>query len=639
MAGKRSSPRLSLYAAGVIMLVALLAFPAFALAHAAVARAEPAPGSVLQQAPERVIIRFTEPVEPRFSKITVLDSQGRQVDKGDSERYQNDPAAISVTLQPLPDGIYTVAWTNLSAVDGHGLSGSYVFSVGVPLPVAPQPVTPRGEGPAFLQSPAEPVLHWLGLLSILTIIGTLVFELFIARAVFAAATESASPQMESQINLRTFKLAWLAVGVFAMASIGDLIVKTSLANNIPLLQALGRPALSFLETGWGGLWLWRMNILLAMFAVLLLAWLDRHKRRESGGREWQIVALVLAAGVLFTISLVSHGAAVTEIRAAAIFSDYLHLLAASVWVGGLFYLALVVPPIMKAQRQRQKVVGGRRDVAFCPESHVAAMSRFSALATLSVGTLLITGLYSAWAQVTTVEAIDTTYGKVLLAKLGLIVPLLALGAVNSFWVKPRLATNGKALTWLRRVVTIEAILAILVLLSVGILISLEPARQAVSRQEIVQTGQLVLQTTAEDINVKVIIEPGNIGTNLAAVFLTDRTGRPVVNASAMALQLTYLDRDLEPATYFPIDHGSGIWVEHEAVMSVAGNWQARLTIQRPDAFDATATLRFPFPPGAGAIIVPSAKTGKLLWIAEMVLLGILALGVSLHTIRVRRGRS
>jgi putative copper export protein len=65
--------------------------------------------------------------------------------------------------------------------------------------------------------------------------------------------------------------------------------------------------------------------------------------------------------------------------------------------------------------------------------------RFSLLASGCVSTGLLTGAYTAWAQVLVLPALRTPYGVTLLIKLALVLPLLGLGALNLLWVRPRLA--------------------------------------------------------------------------------------------------------------------------------------------------------------------------------------------------------
>ena len=128
--------------------------PGEAYAHANLARSAPAPNSTLDSPPNQVVVWFTEPVEPKFSEIQILAVAGARVDRDDSVVDRNDPTAVSVTLEPLPDGTYTVAWTNVSTVDGHRVRGSFVFSVGEPISGAPVdvPNQPLVQSPGSLCS-------------------------------------------------------------------------------------------------------------------------------------------------------------------------------------------------------------------------------------------------------------------------------------------------------------------------------------------------------------------------------------------------------------------------------------------------------------------------------------------------------
>src|SRR5437868_11079718 len=78
-------------------------------AHANLLRAAPEPHAVLQQPPARITLWFSERIAPGFSAVQVLDAQGRRVDNDDSTVDQ-EATALTVTLQSVPHGLYTVAW-------------------------------------------------------------------------------------------------------------------------------------------------------------------------------------------------------------------------------------------------------------------------------------------------------------------------------------------------------------------------------------------------------------------------------------------------------------------------------------------------------------------------------------------------
>jgi hypothetical protein len=76
-----------------------------------------------------------------FSRVEGLDARRERVDSN-SRVTPDDHYLMVVSLRPgLPDGLYTVAWLNLSEADGHTLSGAYplivgAFSEGVAVPAA-----------------------------------------------------------------------------------------------------------------------------------------------------------------------------------------------------------------------------------------------------------------------------------------------------------------------------------------------------------------------------------------------------------------------------------------------------------------------------------------------------------------------
>ncbi|MBM3948255.1 MAG: c-type cytochrome [SAR202 cluster bacterium] len=615
----------------VLGLLYFFLFPQLASAHANVARAEPPANSVLATAPTTVTIWFTEPVEPSFSSIRVLDSVGAQMDNGDSAVVADDPAALSVTLKPLADGTYTVVWRNVSTVDGHQVRGSYTFSVGQPLDASAAPAEPE---PRLLQSPAEPFFRWLVLLTALAAVGGLSFHLFVVGPVFANKGASEKHRrLGTRLRSRVVMLTLAALGLFFAASLGRLVVHAQKISDTALFQTLGNPLASTLtDTSWGTLWLWRAGLAVAMLALLAV-----HLRFRTRTRAQALLvplALAVGAGALLTMSLSSHGAATAGIEAPAIFSDYLHLLAAAFWVGGLFHLAASVPVLF-----REVSAGERRTILS------GIVTRFSFLAALSVGTLIVTGLYSAFAQVTVLSAATAPYGLTLIAKVALVAPILALAAANLLWVRPRLAKQDGASRWLRRLVAGEVALAVLVLLAVGFMTSMEPARQVASREEATQPQVLSFQDVAEGAAIRLTIEPGYVGANTYAVMLTDQRGIPIVNAESVQIRLTHLGSDLAQEEFQDVvHHGGGHYTLTSNFMSIKGAWQAEVLVRRPDAFDGRAAFRFevgapPQSAGGSARIAPSPTTGKLLLGVEVALLGGLLIGVAfpLGGMRARRG--
>ena len=578
--------------------------PAFG--HANQARSEPSPDSVLETAPMRVAVWFTEPIEPGLSDIRVLDSQGSRADDGESLVDSADGTAMSVGLQPLPDGTYTVAWKNVSTVDGHLVRGSFLFSVGEPISGTP------AEAPSSpsLQSPAEPVLRWLVLLGVLVMVGGLTFDLLVSRPVlFARQADQQLRNLGSRLAARSQGLLWLATAVFIAASVAQLLLQTSAARDVSILGVLPGPAWSMLtDTEWGRIWACRFFLSIG-FAVSVAAMAVAARRAAADQTSLphivlRLLALGFGGAALWTLSLTSHGAATAGIRWEALVVDYVHLVAAAFWVGALFHFGLSIPLVLRSPTPKQRTA--------CLS---AMVPRFSVVAALSVVVLILTGMFSAWAQVNILPALDTHYGLTLVVKLVIVVPLLGLGAINLLWVRPRLSRNDHIRRWLKRFVIGEAVLAVLVVGSVGVLTSLEPARQVAGREGKGVSDSLVFRDTVEGTGIVFEIDPGRVGANRLVVSLEDRLGTPITDASDVSVLLTYIGADLGEEGASTVPAGDGSYVLEQSLISIAGVWQAELTVRRPDAFDARTAFRFEAASsgaGGSALITPSPDTARSL---------------------------
>ncbi|MBY4683159.1 copper resistance CopC family protein, partial [Burkholderia contaminans] len=117
----------------------LLAGVQFAHAHAFPTHQAPSAGETVTASPPRVAIDFDDGLEPAFSSIAVTDAQGRAVTNGKGEVDASNRKHMSVALNPLAPGVYTVAWV-ARARDGHPPQGANPVTVNCPDP-RPRPTT------------------------------------------------------------------------------------------------------------------------------------------------------------------------------------------------------------------------------------------------------------------------------------------------------------------------------------------------------------------------------------------------------------------------------------------------------------------------------------------------------------------
>ena len=119
MTSRLTKPGILILAVGIaIAFVAGLPTPSVA-AHATQVRSTPEGGAVVENAPDRIIVWYSEPLEEQFSSISVLDPSGTSFELGQATIDPTEPRALSIASPELPDGIYVVTWKVLSAVDGH----------------------------------------------------------------------------------------------------------------------------------------------------------------------------------------------------------------------------------------------------------------------------------------------------------------------------------------------------------------------------------------------------------------------------------------------------------------------------------------------------------------------------------------
>jgi methionine-rich copper-binding protein CopC len=111
-----------------LMVLAILAVAATAAAHGMLERSEPRDGSTLKQSPPQVRLLFSSAIEPAYSRVEVLDAEGRRVDLGDGTVDAANRSLLRVSLPALPPGRYRVAWRVLS-VDTHVTEGTVTFRI------------------------------------------------------------------------------------------------------------------------------------------------------------------------------------------------------------------------------------------------------------------------------------------------------------------------------------------------------------------------------------------------------------------------------------------------------------------------------------------------------------------------------
>lgn len=313
-------------------------------------------------------------------------------------------------------------------------------------------------------------VRFLNLTASVVLAGSFGFTLLVARPAFFGTADTKTDFLRFvRIQLRISR--WCLIAIFASALLGLCFqalyvgepaagTSTSLGAVFPLLM----------ETQFGRVWLLRM-VLLIILTGLVLSAMRAHADHDE---RFFAAGFALSAFLLVAIALSSHASAAEgSAFVLQVSADMLHLLACGLWVGGLWPLAVLLGACRR-----------KGDAAACAVATKAAQ-RFSRMALASVAVLIATGGYNAWILVGgLVPMIGTAYGKLLLVKICLLLPLLGLGAMNLLGLKPKLVEAAGArpeealihLGRLARNVRVEMALGLGILLVVGHMGLIPPAR-------------------------------------------------------------------------------------------------------------------------------------------------------------------
>ncbi|MEU5533099.1 copper resistance CopC family protein [Streptomyces sp. NPDC020362] len=579
--------RLTTLAAGLLLLLLGTAVPASA--HAALRESDPADGTVLKSAPRHVTLTFTESVGLLTDSFRVYDPDNHRVRTGEAGHA---PGRSDTARVPLPSrlgtGTYTVAWRVVSA-DSHPVSGALTFSVGKRTATTTSVLQDRTENRATTS-----------LYNIARYLAYLAVALLLGAAAFVAYCRPPRPA-----HLRTPVMAAWAT-LFA-STIVLFLLRFPYEEGMSPARAFALSALTRTATTRPG------ELLLARLALLLLAGASalalRRWRRRIPRRAALTAAAVLATALSLTWAASEHASAGIQVPV-AIASAALHLLAMAAWLGGLTALLLTL-------RRTSP------DPAALPAK---AVTRFSRLAFVSVTILVVTGVYQSWRGLGSWQALaDTSYGRLLLAKLAAVTLLLAAASRSRRWTA-RLASlpttarrdripepaGGPPLPpapeppaaphplpeRLRRSVLAEVAVGVLVLVLTTLLTSTLPGRAAAEAADStapatgLQTASVTtipfdVGTPGGHGKVQITLDPGRVGTNSVQAVVYGPDGG-LSSVPELRITLTLAAQRIGPLDTKVTDRG-GYWAADSFDLPIPGTWTMKVTVRVSEVDQVTVS--------------------------------------------------
>jgi putative copper resistance protein D len=386
--------------------------------------------------------------------------------------------------------------------------------------------------------------------------GVVIFEVTVAMPTFTAAAGVIDRDIE-RLRSRWAWLVWVSLAVAAASGVIWLVLLAADIYAAPIAQI------------WrdGGMWTvasetrFGQMLLARLAAAGLLAASLPMRRRSADWRLWSAGAIVLAIVVLIGPAWTGHAGATPGIAGEfPLAADALHLLAAGAWLGGLPPLAMLLATAWRQKESRWATVTA------------IAVQRFSLLGVISVGTLLASGIANSWYEVGTLNNLFvTSYGQLVLIKIGLFAVMVGLASINRFYLTPRLAT-ASTVRWLYRTSLAETGLGFAAVAVVGFLGAMAPASHA-HHNAAVPEGAAFVHIHSNAGMADVTIVPGRVGTARATIRLWNDDFKPL---AAERLTFTLTPPGGQPITWPVVQAQDGSWQVDVIALSQPGNWKAAI---------------------------------------------------------------
>jgi copper transport protein len=490
----RRLARLCVVAALAGIFLVATAVPASA--HAILKSSDPPKDGVSAQSPPNVTLTFNENVEVSFGAVRVYTCEGKRISAGSPRHSSSSDHTVIVSIPKLDPGVYLVAWRVISA-DSHPVGGTYAFRIG---PGAPPSVGGCATETNAASSKTVGTLLAVARAGVFAglalLIGGVVFLLLIASG--------------SSAGWSTRRVIWIGWVLLTVSTVGAVMLQGPYAAGSGIGDAVKWPVVhDVLQTRFGHMT--EVRMLLLVVALALLAFLGNFVRGRRAPIWWIGAAVVVAVGLAGTPGFAGH-AATGDFTIFAMPLDTIHVLAMSVWLGGL--VALLFSALGGG------FSGGLR----------RALATFSRVAFWCVVVLILSGVFASWRQVGFAIRgyTDTSYGNILLIKLAVVAGLVGLAAVSRSIVRKHrsaplnapdsaiAAIDERTVVGLRKSVAGEVIFGIAVLAVTALLVNAQPARSALAPS--LFSATVSAGTGPGALSVNVIVDPARVGVNAIHVY-------------------------------------------------------------------------------------------------------------------------
>jgi len=546
----------------IIIISSVIIIPSIpkSYAHAYVLKSNPSSSQSLSSPPTKVDVYFSDPVDIKYSEIKVLNSEGKSIQANDQHYINNDQTTLSVSLPSgIKTGIYTISTKVLDQTDGHVTEDAFVFGIGE--------AVPKNIENNLVKNVNQEVSVPEAIARFPSLVGQVIVAGIASSSLWLWGPISRIPALGDAISQTRIKVDGLMAKTAVIGS--TIILLSGFAMIIVQAYSINAGILDAISTKFGNMWMLRM---IFASALLLLSFFIYQKTRKASfiiPKTYTASLLATSFVVLLTTSLISHGAATGQII--PLLLDFCHNVFASLWIGGIIYIAFAVMP------QLRKIT----DTNLTLSTIALLIPRFSILVITVLGAVVITGpilLYTLESNLALTWA--SFYGKILIIKLSLAATMIAFGAFDQIFISSNaynIISNRKTknviqqdividsksiLSKFNKSIKIEAFLGIALLASVAVLVdSGLPSSEFQNQLQLLQNN--VFAMTASDTSnmqgfsqtgfvengsrIILSINPFATGNNGFTITFVDSSKKQIDMKSAQ-LKLTQTDSGIGPIT-------------------------------------------------------------------------------------------
>ena len=511
-----------------VSILSLFILPITAFGHAAVISSNPSPNESLDTIPKKISIQFSEDIQSSFYSLKVIGN-GKEIPLQD---IQVSEKTLEATRSgSFEEGTYIIKWRVVSS-DGHPIEGTIPFQYGES-PLKGDQMKP--EEKAGFPSSVQIFLQSLQYLCFAALTGVIFFYLSLSK----------NP-LPGQISSRVRRYIWLAYTGLAISILLSLPLKVTIDAEVSWQHAFNGIYLKEVlqSTQFGRIWIIEISLLLVLFVAILFM------IRNQLNKLSLMLPFFLVSALMVCKAFIGHTTDTTH-QYWAVSMDFLHLLSMALWLGGLLAILVILP-----KSYNSKMTDDNKTFYW------SVIQKFSSWAILFVVVLIVSGLYSSFQHVPTLYSLlDTTYGQLLLGKIGLMLIMIGFGALHLLRGKRKTKKLGLS-------TGIEFSVGIIVLLIAALLTNVQTANSSPGPIE-------KTEITENNDQVTLSVTPNKTGDNYIQVELKNDQGIPYTDIEQLTLAMEPLDGDVGEIK-LQLEEGNKGLFKAKSIIAMSGKWKIQV---------------------------------------------------------------